>query len=76
MRHRLQQADSPYTTFAAFSADMDRVWNGLIKSDQSDAARVRQGMRMRTSSELLLSGMLGGRAASRGSCVSQGHRES
>ena len=56
VRHRLHQADSPYTTLRSFVVDMERVWNGLVKGETTDKDHIRQGIRLRTSSALLLDG--------------------
>ena len=56
VRHRLQQPDTSYRQFDAFIADVERIWNSLTKVDPSDAERVRQGVRMRKSAEMLLGG--------------------
>lgn len=56
VRHRLQQPDTPYRHFDAFVADVERIWNSLTKVDPSDVERVRQGVRMRKSAEMLLGG--------------------
>jgi hypothetical protein len=56
MRHRLAQAGSPYTTLAAFTGDLERVWTGLERGDYATAASARQGERMRAQAALLLQG--------------------